>query len=460
MVICRDDISVRLNKYFKNKTFTAKIVGLLNSCMTKLSFQKLGETENEPVALWLPATIINAGEINKLLDKWETFIENKFPQISSELRGSGWTVEDVKSFKLFYHRQAVMAGMGAYIFPKKEVRGSHAVFNPSGIGNSCLIQCLAAYFIAKQQASPHWGNISRTVNSIQRCSEYVDFTRITFPIQWEDISRLESANRISIYVYEMERSADGRYLLQLSRRGMKKFPNIVPLLLLDGEHTCLIKDFHSFVKSFARVRSPDPRYFCHNCLSQHSSTSKQEHHEASCELAVTLNFPPVGSTVRFRNQHKTQKFSYICVFDMESALEKSPGAYGVEAIHKSIAYCYIIFDCSGQRVASSYYCGNDCVDKFLADLNACWETIKKRWRTFPIHMTEEDERAFLKQDVCQLYYENEFDYVKTSAAMKAFIGEGFGELYVRKLEDIYTGGRRILKLQKDSEKILIEKGVS
>ncbi|XP_068240162.1 uncharacterized protein [Palaemon carinicauda] len=98
----------------------------------------------------------------------------------------------------------------------------------------------------------------------------------------------------------------------------------------------------------------------------------------------------------------TQKFSYICVFDLESALKKSPGAYGVETIHESIAYCYIIIDGEGKRVASSHYCGNDCVDNFLLDLSDCWAAIRSQRKTFPIDMSTEDERTFQQQTVCQM----------------------------------------------------------
>ncbi|XP_068227372.1 uncharacterized protein [Palaemon carinicauda] len=88
--------------------------------------------------------------------------------------------------------------------------------------------------------------------------------------------------------------------------------------------------------------------------------------------------------------------------NQESALKKSPGAYGVETIHESIAYCYIIIDGEGKRVASSHYCGNDCVDNFLLDLSDCWAAIRSQRKTFPIDMSTEDERTFQQQTVCQM----------------------------------------------------------
>ncbi|XP_068234177.1 uncharacterized protein [Palaemon carinicauda] len=56
----------------------------------------------------------------------------------------------------------------------------------------------------------------------------------------------------------------------------------------------------------------------------------------------------------------------------------------------------------GKRAASSYYCGNDCVNNFLSDLSDCWAAIGSQWKTFPIDMSAEDERTFQQQTVCQL----------------------------------------------------------
>ena len=72
-------------------------------------------------------------------------------------------------------------------------------------------------------------------------------------IGWEALSELEKLNRISFVIYRISKQSHNsrKYCLQLVHHSRSEYEK-VPLLLLEDEHICLIKDLKQFYRNFAR----------------------------------------------------------------------------------------------------------------------------------------------------------------------------------------------------------------
>jgi len=172
-------------------------------------------------------------------------------------------------------------------------------------------------------------------------------------------------------------------MITLAKKGLDKYLNgIVPLLLLGESHCVLIQDFHLIISRFTRSVK---KYYCRLCLTAVSDQMLYDEHCKVCDVSQTVVYPNPGSYLFFAHPHKSYPPSHVAVFDMECIADKNCGDItnnsGVKAMHRGIAYSYILIDREGRVVDSFQYCGSDASTRFIERLMRVWGSIKKTFQT-------------------------------------------------------------------------------
>ena len=86
-------------------------------------------------------------------------------------------------------------------------------------------------------------NIVRRSKSVRWCLRFVRWSDdIEIPITFDNINKIESMNKLSIFIYVLTHE-DNRYYISLARKGREHSARKVPLLMLEDQHLVLIKDF-------------------------------------------------------------------------------------------------------------------------------------------------------------------------------------------------------------------------
>ena len=175
---------IRSNRSFFRKELKKYFSRLENSYVyVKIKANLVFETEKQNITnnssdvksfvLSLNSLIINTNEIDKLLDVWQENIATLLPNRLQRLEGSGNIIKKCLTFNILFLRQSMVNAPGAeHIHKLPKIRGVESLFNPTGVLNSCLVQCLAAY-VAINHKGKNIKDLSRHLNDLSRCGEYV-----------------------------------------------------------------------------------------------------------------------------------------------------------------------------------------------------------------------------------------------------------------------------------------------
>nr|XP_053653688.1 uncharacterized protein LOC128703146 [Cherax quadricarinatus] len=312
-----------------------------------------GENEHGQFVINLPFEIVTEEEISETFDRWVEALLQRLENDLQEREGSGWVIERIESFSLEYVKVELKVQLGTYVDYPKKLRGRGYIFNPNFNDGLCVLRAFAAYNCSRKMK---WSHIPKSVKTKEGCLNHAKSSIDDFPIRHDKLTLLENENRVSLFVYKLRHDKDGSFV-SMCRRGNKKYKdNIMCTLLMNENHLVLIKDFDDYVRTIMHERG-DVKKHCHSCLMKLNTQKELNLHEEGCKINQTLVFPPEGQTVRFKNYSHTHSSEYIGFFDLECALDNSSPAGNIEARHKAIAYCYVIFDRRDQIVHVESYRG-------------------------------------------------------------------------------------------------------
>ena len=147
--------------------------------------------------------------IDRYLNELAAALYERSERHSNQVEGSGFAFQRILSFKIILLHPHRAQAYGNFVPYPRSVRGASSIFNPSRTLGMCLIQCLAAYFRLKLKPDRNV-NLKRSTDNIRFCRRYVSWEdSLECPIAWEDIKKLESLNKCSIYVYKLTRNTEG-----------------------------------------------------------------------------------------------------------------------------------------------------------------------------------------------------------------------------------------------------------
>ena len=119
-------------------------------------------------------------------------------------------------------------------------------------------------------------------------------------IGWEALSELEKLNRISFVIYRISKQSHNsrKYCLQFVHHSRSEYEK-VPLLLLEDEQICLIKDLKQFYRNLAHRREAITN-MCLRCLTAFKTDEDFQNHTESCNAQTTIEYAKPGDRVGFK----------------------------------------------------------------------------------------------------------------------------------------------------------------
>ena len=191
---------------------------------------------------------------------FDAVIEEMFQKISEKFEkmevavGSGWTLISIQSLKLHFAEFKPMKG-SSYVELPDWIKKKKAVINIlNKTDNECFKWCITRAMnpIGKRKKE------NLITKKLREKSNLFDWTGVNFPTSFEDISRFEKNNGVSVKVLGCDEETNEVVHL---RNGNGRYKLAVTLLLFEG-HYCL-------VRNMSRLGSRQSRdgitYFCDYC---------------------------------------------------------------------------------------------------------------------------------------------------------------------------------------------------
>ena len=328
-------------------------------------------------------------------------ISEKFEKMETAV-GSGWTLIKIQSLKLHFAEFKPLKG-SSYIELPDWIKKKKAVINILNKTDSeCFKWCITRVMnpIGKRK------NQNLITKKLREQSKIFDWTGVNFPTSFEDISRFEKNNCVSVKVLGCD--DDRREIVHL-RNGNGLYKFAVTLLLFE-EHYCL-------VRNMSRLASRQSRdgitYFCNYCSFSNQVREKVLKHQESCTGEVfepERVFPTPGSFLKFKNCERSAEQPFVIYADFESRLRPMFVRRGESTTqyqeHIPISYAYYLvcrFDPS-ENIFRSYTAKSNDEDIGLHFIKSLRDTVLDLWMKFKyskaMRFTTEDRIDFREAKEC------------------------------------------------------------
>ena len=338
-----------------------------------------GEEYTDPIIRHKQETILQAAEINEVLD-------NVFPHILETLekwtqRGSGWVVDHVSTLWLDIARYKPLRG-GSYIPLPAVVKNKKAVVNVKNTDDRCLRWALRSAMFPVANGEHNY-----------RPTKYpeedgLDFTGIDTPTPISQISKVEKQNDLAINVFGW----DGACVIihRLSERacpvGTTERINLLLIEKAGKFHNTCIKNLNRLLYDQSKHR--ERKHFCERCLHGYTREDLLEAHKPDCrgigQTAVRVEMHKAGENkLTFQNHHKQFPAPFVIYADTQRT-----------QLHETCSYCYVVVRCDGKTETPVEYRGPDAAEHFLIAIQAEERRIKNVLANPEVmRMTPEDRRA-------------------------------------------------------------------
>ena len=230
----------------------------------------------------------------------------------NKLEGSGWRVISVDEAQVNVC-QISHNSLRAYQPYPINLRGRKHVYNPDTTEN-CVLVSVAAHLKLAKKPGTHLNNLTqpqklkkdRFSNLTKALKSKKDrFWREELNvenidpanIQWQDLSILEKNNSVNINIYHLATESNNAtvtpnsYSLHLARRSRFHYNEVVSLLLIGGDHVCLIPDLKQYYRNFTKKHEPI-HFLCPYCLATFDSQDMSNNHTEQCSSHTTVMYPP------------------------------------------------------------------------------------------------------------------------------------------------------------------------
>ena len=334
-----------------------------------------GEEYTDPVIRHKQGTLLQAAEINEVLDK-------AFPHILETLekwtqRGSGWVVDHVSTLWLDIARYQPLRG-GSYIPLPAAVRNKKAVVNVKNADDRCLRWALRSAMFPVANGEHNY-----------RPTKYPEddglvFTGIDTPTPISQISKVEKQNSLAINVFGWDK---GVIIHRLSEQPAGGTINLLLIEKAGKFHYTWIKDLNRLLYDQSKHR--ERKHFCERCLHGYTRQDLLEAHKPDCrgigQTAVRVEMPKAGENkLTFQNHHKQLPAPFVIYADFEALTTKikgpelDPSVSNTQRtqLHETCSYCYVVVRCDGKTETPVEYRGPDAAEHFLRAIQAEERIIK------------------------------------------------------------------------------------
>ena len=248
----------------------------------------------------------------------DTVTEEMFKKISEKFEkmetavGSGWALVKIQNLKLHFAEFKPLRGSSFVDLPDW-VKKKKAVIN---ILNKTDSECFKWCITRAMNPLGKSKNQNLVKKKLREQSKIFDWTGVNFPTSFEDISRFEKNNCVSVKVLGCDEHR--REIVHL-RNGNGRYKFAVTLLLFE-EHYCLVRN----VSRLASRQSRDGiTYFCDFCSFSNQVKEKVLKHQELCSgdsLEPERVFPTPGTFLKFKNCERIAEQPFVIYADFESRL--------------------------------------------------------------------------------------------------------------------------------------------
>ena len=360
----------------------------------------------EPYFSSSTVTITNEDEIAEKLKRAEEEILERIAKWISE--GSGWISEEILNHYINVVSYIPLRG-NSYILLPKELRNSKkGLISLTNEDNKCFLWCHIRH------KNPAKKEPQRITKKDREFVQKLDYSGITFPMQINDVGKIEKQNsiNISIFGYENEKL----YRIRISEEEYDDHMDLLYIAEGKNSHYVLIKNFNSLMYNFTKHK--DTKHFCKRCLHCVSSKNLLERHKGDCFLingTQAIEMSAEGSKIYFKNHHKMQPVPFVIYADFEAITEKidtcqpsNQKSYTMTyQSHRACGFCHKVvchYDQSYSKPVEIYR-GEDAAERFIQEM---FEEVRSRQSVMqehfnkPLIMTSENERDFQNSTSCHI----------------------------------------------------------
>ena len=163
-------------------------------------------------------------------------ISENFEKLETAV-GSGWALVRIQNLKLHFAEFKTLKG-SSYVDLPKWIKKKYAVINiKNKTNNECFKWCIT------RAMHPIGKNQNLITKKLREQSKIFDWTGVNFPTSFEDISRFEKNNGVSVKVLGCDE--ESKEVVHL-RNGNGRYKLAVTLLLFE-EHYCLVRNISRLV---------------------------------------------------------------------------------------------------------------------------------------------------------------------------------------------------------------------
>ena len=346
-------------------------------------------------------------DLDTVIEEMKKNIFEKFEKMETAV-GSGWALIKIQNLKLHFAEFKPMKGSSFVDLPDW-IKKKKAVINIlNKTDNECFKWCITRAMnpLGKRKKE------NLLTKKLREQSKIFDWTRVNFPTSFEDISRFEKNNCVSVKVLGCDEEA--KQIVHL-RNGNGRYRFAVTLLLFE-EHYCLVRN----VSRLASRQSRDGiTYFCDFCSFSNQVKEKVLKHQESCSgdpPGPERVFPAPGTFLKFKNCEGSAEQPFVIYADFESRLRPMFVRKGVSTSqyqeHIPIGYAYYLvcrFDPS-QNIFRSYTAESNDEDIGLHFLKSLRDTVLDLWTKFKysraMRFTTEDRIDFREAKKCWICGKN------------------------------------------------------
>ena len=293
-------------------------------------------------------------DFDDVIEKMRKKISENFEKLETAV-GSGWALVKIQNLKLHVAEFKTLKG-SSYVELPEWVKNKKTVINILNMtDNECFKWCVT------RAMHPIGKNQNLITKKLREQSKIFDWTGVNFPTSFEDISRFEKNNGVSVKVLGCDEET--KEVVHLRNRN-SRYKLAVTLLLFE-EHYCLVKNISRLV---SRQICDGANYFCDYCSFSNCVKSVVLKHQESCtgdSFEPEREFPKPGTFLRFKNCERSAEQPFVIYADFESRLrpmfEKKGGSTTQYQDYVPIGYAYYLvcrFDAT-ENIFRSYTAKSD-----------------------------------------------------------------------------------------------------
>ena len=227
-------------------------------------------------------------------------------------KGSGWYFKEIIKLEIHLADYKPMRG-GSYIKLPEFIKNKNAILNIENKDDKCFLWCILRYLYPKL-------NHGERISDLKKYENDLNFKKIKFPIQVNDITKFENYNPHlpGINVFSVNDN-NKVYPLRINEKDCKK--SIDLFFHSDGEkrHYSLIKNFSRLVRS-QKTKDSRKLFICKKCLTHFTKEDLLEKHILYCgnNETVLVKMPAKKHRIlKFKHYFKKLPLPFLIYADFE-----------------------------------------------------------------------------------------------------------------------------------------------